>query len=318
MSFLGRGKEIWIAASALSVVLAAQAQAAEQQRSGVAGFARGANSARGASAPQPLVVGDPVFFDQTINTDANGRALIIMADRSTLAVGPNSNIVIEKYAYDKASGTGEMVMNAARGLFRFVGGALSKKRPVEMRIATGTIGVRGGVIFVDIPGAGNKGLSGGDAGGGDGNGGGGGRVGLLYGDSLTFTNNSGQSTEVNRPGTIIEFTDSGETSVYEADANMLAEISTQLENPNKQEGGSSGSSDGAGTNVDPTITDTTITDSNEVAEVLDRELNTALDTFQQTQQTLIDTAQEMMDDDLDEPDPDPMMPGGSGGLSPGV
>lgn len=315
---MGRGKEIWIAASALSVVLAAQAQAAEQQRSGVAGFARGASSARGSSgAPQALRVGDPVFFDQTISTDANGRALIIMADRSTLAVGPNSNIVIEKYAYDKASGTGELVMNAARGLFRFVGGALSKKRPVEMRIATGTIGVRGGVIFVDIPGSGAKGLSGGDAGGGNGDGGGG-RVGLLYGDSLTFTNNNGQSTEVNRPGTIIEFTDSGETSVYEADANMLAEIATQLENPNKQASGSSESGGGAGTNVDPTITDTTITDSNEVAEVLDRELNTALDTFQQTQQTLIDTAQEMMDDDLDEPDPDPMMPGGSGGLSPGV
>jgi hypothetical protein len=101
-------------------------------------------------ARKPLVLGNAVFFEDTIITDKNGTAQILFIDKSALTIGPNSHIVIDKYVYNPATSTGELVINAAKGTLRFVGGALSKKNPVKIKTPEATIGIRGGIGMVNV------------------------------------------------------------------------------------------------------------------------------------------------------------------------
>jgi trimeric autotransporter adhesin len=101
--------------------------------------------------PQRLVLGQDVLFNERIATTAAGQTQILFVDASTLTVGPNSNMVIDQFVYDPNAGTGKLAASLTRGLFRFVGGTLSKgDNAVTFRTPTATIGIRGGVMLVDV------------------------------------------------------------------------------------------------------------------------------------------------------------------------
>src|SRR5271155_2363868 len=102
-------------------------------------------------APQRLTLGQDVLFNERIATSAAGQTQILFVDASTMTVGPNSNMVIDQFVYDPNAGTGKMAASLTRGVFRYVGGALSKgDNAVSFRTPTATIGIRGGVILVDV------------------------------------------------------------------------------------------------------------------------------------------------------------------------
>jgi hypothetical protein len=62
--------------------------------------------------------------------------------------------VIEEFTYDVESRTGKIVLSASRGVFRYVGGRISKTTPVEFRTPLATLGIRGGINQIAIPDAG--------------------------------------------------------------------------------------------------------------------------------------------------------------------
>jgi len=188
---MGGTKEVWIAASALSAVLAAHSQAhAQAVRSGKAGMVRpGVSALRPGAAPVRINVGDPVFSNQRLVTDSTGRIVVMLLDRSTLTLGPDSELNISEYAYDPAERSGNMAIEAAKGFFRFVGGFLSKRRPVRIRTASATIGIRGADVTLQI-------LDGG-------------RRRLIFNSGLeaTVTPDGGDTASVSEPGFMIEFTE---------------------------------------------------------------------------------------------------------------
>ncbi len=101
--------------------------------------------------PRRLVLGQDVVFNERITTEAEGQTQILFVDESTLSVGPNANMVIDQFVYDPNTGTGKFVASLTRGVFRFVGGKLSKQEnAVTMRTPTATIGIRGGVMLVNL------------------------------------------------------------------------------------------------------------------------------------------------------------------------
>ena len=60
-------------------------------------------------------------------------------------------MVIDQFVYDPNAGTGKLAASLGRGVFRFVGGKLSKQdNAVTMRTPTATIGIRGGVMLVRV------------------------------------------------------------------------------------------------------------------------------------------------------------------------
>jgi hypothetical protein len=101
--------------------------------------------------PRRLVLGQDVVFNERITTEAGGQTQILFVDESTLSVGPNANMVIDQFVYDPNTGAGKFVASLTRGVFRFVGGKLSKQEnAVTMRTPVATIGIRGGVFLADV------------------------------------------------------------------------------------------------------------------------------------------------------------------------
>lgn len=89
-------------------------------------------------------LGDRVIMGQAFRTDAAGMAQVTFVDGSSFTIGPNSELVIDRFIYNPDKGTAELAATATRGVFRFIGGAASKGEGGAV-IATpvGTAGIRG-------------------------------------------------------------------------------------------------------------------------------------------------------------------------------
>src|ERR1700742_4026407 len=73
-------------------------------------------------AERVLRIGIDVQANEVITTGANDRAHLVFLDGTSLTVGPNALISIDKFVYDPNTKTGEIAVNASKGVLRLVGG----------------------------------------------------------------------------------------------------------------------------------------------------------------------------------------------------
>ncbi len=158
-----------------------------------------------------LGTGADVVFNERITTEASGQADILFVDRSALTVGPNSDLVIDEFVYSPDTGTGKLAASATKGVFRFVGGALSKNPDsVTIKTPAAIVGVRGGVILLAI------------------NQNGGASVYFLYGDQASVTTASGH-TDLRRRSWAIDIGPDGKIGdAHPADPAALQALLSQL------------------------------------------------------------------------------------------
>lgn len=93
----------------------------------------------------PLKVGSPVYQNQHVRTAPASTAQLLFRDQTSLSVGPSSEVVLDKFVYDPSRGTGDVVLSATRGAFRFVSGTQTPHN-YQIRTPVATIGVRGTVV----------------------------------------------------------------------------------------------------------------------------------------------------------------------------
>jgi len=62
-----------------------------------------------------MKIGNSIFFNQRINTTGKGLVQVLLVDGSTFTVGPGSDLVIDKFVYDPAKGTGQVVATLGKG-----------------------------------------------------------------------------------------------------------------------------------------------------------------------------------------------------------
>jgi|SRR5712691_1710349 len=135
------------------------------------------------AAPRRLVLGQEVVFNERITTGTGGQTQVLFVDQSTMTVGPNSDMVIDEFVYDPTAGTGKLAASLTRGVFRYVGGKLSKKdNAVTLQTPSATIGIRGGLILVNLTPDGQL------------------QVIFGYGAGVTITGLNGISQTITRPG----------------------------------------------------------------------------------------------------------------------
>lgn len=96
-----------------------------------------------------LRIGIDVQANELITTRANDRAHLMFLDGTSLTVGPNAQLTIDKFVYDPNSKTGDLAISASKGVFRLVGGRISKTNPITITTPSSTIGIRGGITLVD-------------------------------------------------------------------------------------------------------------------------------------------------------------------------
>ena len=97
----------------------------------------------------PLKVGDKVFQDETITTDDKGVGQFEFGDRTRIAIGPGSTVVLDHFVYDGKATASNVVISLSKGAFRFVTGQ-SSHQAYTIKTAAATIGVRGTVFDVYV------------------------------------------------------------------------------------------------------------------------------------------------------------------------
>jgi hypothetical protein len=98
----------------------------------------------------PISIGSQVYLDELVRTGVSGVAQLLFVDRTNLTVGPVTEIRLDKFVYDPNGGSGNVVLVATEGAFRFITGEMPS-RNYAIRTPFATLGVRGTAFNVVLP-----------------------------------------------------------------------------------------------------------------------------------------------------------------------
>lgn len=98
----------------------------------------------GASTVRALV-GMPVHLGQTVRTAADASIGFVLRDDTTLTLGPNSQLVIDRFLFAPADESLGLTARLYSGTMQFISGTIARLKPESVEIVTpqATIGVRG-------------------------------------------------------------------------------------------------------------------------------------------------------------------------------
>jgi hypothetical protein len=93
-----------------------------------------------------LVAGDRLV------TGKDGRIAVTFVDNTRFAVGPNSNVRVSQFQYDRTRQKGTMVTEVNRGSLAVVSGKIAKSGKDAMKVRTPNtlLGVRGTKFIIEV------------------------------------------------------------------------------------------------------------------------------------------------------------------------
>jgi len=100
----------------------------------------------------PAVIGARVQQSDILRTGAGGSVGVTMMDNTLVSAGPNSELVIERYAFNSTTHQGQFDAGLRRGTLSMVSGKIAKQSPGAVRVITpGTVlGARGTEFHVQV------------------------------------------------------------------------------------------------------------------------------------------------------------------------
>ena len=135
-------------ASLAVIAYSPNAHAAEQI--GVSAAVRGnVELIQQGQTPRKASSGIPVYFEEQIISGADSGMQLMLLDKTTFTIGPDSEIVIDEMVYDPAGNNSSLSVSVAQGAFRYLSGEIGKHNPQNVTINTpsGSIGIRGTNLF---------------------------------------------------------------------------------------------------------------------------------------------------------------------------
>ena len=130
---------------AIAVLVILLIQDAWGQQVGTAAAVNPAAQVRGAGVSRTIHIGQSIAHRERIQTTSSGSVQLLFLDKTSMTVGPNSDLAVDEYVYDPATNTGKLAATLSKGVMRFVGGAISHSGNAEIRTANAVVGIRGGV-----------------------------------------------------------------------------------------------------------------------------------------------------------------------------
>ena len=97
-----------------------------------------------------LRIGIDVQANEVVTTKTNDRAHLVFLDGTSITVGPNAQLKLDKFVYDPNTKKGEMALTASKGVLRLVGGKISKTNAITIATPSSTIGIRGGITILSV------------------------------------------------------------------------------------------------------------------------------------------------------------------------
>jgi hypothetical protein len=96
-----------------------------------------------------LALEDDVYHNELITTEKDSATKLTFLDETTLTLGPDSSVVLDRFVYDPDPSRASSVMTATQGIFRFASGKLPKNA-YRLHTPAATIGIRGTVLDLAI------------------------------------------------------------------------------------------------------------------------------------------------------------------------
>ena len=104
-----------------------------------------------------LELEDDVYHNELVETEEESATKLVFLDETTLTLGPDSSVVLDRFVFDPDPSQASFVMTATKGIFRFASGKLPKNA-YRLHTPAATIGIRGTVLdFAIEPAAGGGG-----------------------------------------------------------------------------------------------------------------------------------------------------------------
>lgn len=87
-------------------------------------------------------------------TGADGSAGITLRDETRMALGPNTTLSMEHFAFNTTTHEGRLDVTVRRGTLAVVSGKLAKQSPTAVKFSTpaSVLGVRGTEFVIDVEG----------------------------------------------------------------------------------------------------------------------------------------------------------------------
>lgn len=141
-----------LAATAAALLLAGNIALAADMPAGMIKTAKGNAAIERDGNRTPVRPGAPVLGNDHIVTGTDGSVGITLRDETLLSVGPNSNVWLEKYAFDATTHEGALDATVKRGTMAVISGKLSKQSPgaVRFRTPSAILGVRGTEFVIEV------------------------------------------------------------------------------------------------------------------------------------------------------------------------
>lgn len=139
-----------VAAATLALASPAPAQAAEP--AGMVKTSKGSVTIERDGKKIGAPVGAAVMASDRIVTGADGSAGITLRDETLLALGPNTTLALDKFAFDATTHEGALDASVKRGTLAVISGKLSKQSPKAVKFSTPStvLGVRGTEFVIEV------------------------------------------------------------------------------------------------------------------------------------------------------------------------
>jgi hypothetical protein len=115
---------------------------------------RGGVVIRRGTATIPASEGLHLLLNDVLVTSADGQLGAILQDGTRIALGPNTELAIDRFAFEPAEGKFGLLLRLARGVLAYVSGKMAKFAPESIGVETpvGIVGLRGTELAVSIEG----------------------------------------------------------------------------------------------------------------------------------------------------------------------
>ena len=132
----------------VAALLAAQGGAASAAtQAGISAAVRGDIDLTPATgeAKHQAASGEDIYLGDEISSYDDAGMQLMLLDETVFTIGANTDITVDEFVYDPATGAGQVTASVAKGVFRFVTGNIAQGNPEDMTInlPVGTIGIRG-------------------------------------------------------------------------------------------------------------------------------------------------------------------------------
>ncbi len=141
-----------VAVLALALVSVVPAQAQQSTPAGRIKTVSGSAFIVRDRASIPAQAGLVVFEADSLRTGADGTIGVTLKDDTRLALGPGSEVRLERFAYAPGTGSVGLVLKFVRGVTAYVSGRLAKLAPDSIRLETPSaiVGVRGTTLAIRV------------------------------------------------------------------------------------------------------------------------------------------------------------------------